>query len=112
MTGLELAESLKRFRKNNKMSQEEMAREMGVSRTMYQAYEGGKSAPSILVLVNFADSQKVSLDYLLGRASNPLPLNSKIEVQEEKDSDEPVDEIESLKERLAKLEDTVAKLAS
>lgn len=110
MTVLDLAESLKRFRKNFRLSQEEMAKEMGVSRTMYQAYEGGKSAPSILVLVNFADSKKVSLDYLLGRINTPRPL--KVEVQDTPIETEPADDIKIIKERLAKLEEKVDKLAS
>lgn len=58
MTTSELGESLKKFRKNYKLSQKEMATNMGVNLTMYQAYEGGKSALSILVLVNLADSKK------------------------------------------------------
>lgn len=89
MTVPELGESLKRFRKTFKLSQEDMAKYMGVSRTMYQAYEGGKSAPSIIILANLADTYNVSLDDLTGRknsnftklpaAPDEVPENSTIQ---------------------------------
>lgn len=103
MTATELGESLKRFRKNYKLSQEEMAKDMGVSRTMYQAYEGGKSAPSIIFLINLADAHNVSLDYLTGRKK------TKTETKEIA-VNEPIANL-SVEERLSKLEATVAKLA-
>ena len=103
MTAIELGESLKRFRKNYKLSQEEMAKDMGVSRTMYQAYEGGKSAPSIVFLTNLADVHNVSLDYLIGRKT-PTPEIKETVVNE-------TNENLTIEERLAKLEAAVAKIA-
>lgn len=73
MTALELGESLKKFRKNLNLSQDDMAKDMGVSRTMYQSYEWGKSAPSALILINLADTHNVSIDYLLGRGTALKP---------------------------------------
>lgn len=103
MTAVELGESLKRFRKNYKLSQEEMAKDMGVSRTMYQAYEGGKSAPSIIFLTNLADAHNVSLDYLTGR---------KIPTTEIKETAvNAINENLTIEERVAKLEAAVAKFA-
>ena len=72
-TKMTIAESLRRFREKFKFTQDEVARKMKVSRTMYQAYEHGESTPSVKKLVDLADDCQVSLDYLAGRTDQPTP---------------------------------------
>ena len=64
-------ESLKRFRKEFKITQKQAAEGAGVVERLYQKYEHGEVAPSVLVVMKLADKFDVSADYLLGRTDNP-----------------------------------------
>ena len=66
-----LAEALKRFRKQQKVTQKKAAEVSGVSERVYQSYEYGKVIPTVTVLIALADFYEVSLDYLVGRSDNP-----------------------------------------
>ena len=78
-----VAEGLKRFRKNAKLRQEDIANAIGVHRQVYQRYESGKVLPVITALIKIADVYKVSTDYLLGRSNTPNPIEEgAAEVQE------------------------------
>ena len=66
-----LAEALKRFRKQYKVTQKKAAEVSGVSERVYQSYEYGKVIPTVTVLIALADFYEVSLDYLVGRSDNP-----------------------------------------
>ena len=78
-----VAEGLKRFRKNAKLRQEDIASAIGIHRQAYQRYESGKGLPMIPVLIKIADAYDVSLDYLVGRHDTPKPSEvSADEVQE------------------------------
>ena len=102
MTTSEIGESLRRFRKNYNISQKKAAEDMGVSRTMYQAYERGDSAPSIVFLINLADVYNVSLDYLTGRNFESQNFSVK--------SDAPsINNSLTIEERITKLETAFAK---
>ncbi len=68
---MELNEALRRFRKQNKITQVQAAQAAGVSEAMYQFYEYGKSDPTASVLISLADYFDVSLDYLVGRSDDP-----------------------------------------
>lgn len=73
-------EALKRFRKEHKLTQKEIAERLGITQQTYQYYEskGGLSAENIAKL---ADIYKVSADYLLGVNDNST--NSKNTVSNE-----------------------------
>lgn len=60
------SERLKQLRKQKDMSQEEVAKNIGISRTAYVNYEAGRSRP-VRKLKELADLFNVSTDYLLGQ---------------------------------------------
>lgn len=68
---MELKDALRRFRKEQKITQVQAANAAGVTEAMYQFYEYGKSEPKINVLIALADFYDVSLDYLVGRSDDP-----------------------------------------
>lgn len=68
---MSLAEALKRFRKQFKVTQKVAAEVSGVSERVYQSYEYGKVVPTVTILIALADSFGVSLDYLTGRSNDP-----------------------------------------
>ena len=68
---MELSEALKRFRKEQKITQKQAAAGAGVAERLYQSYEYGKVVPSAAVLIALADSFGVSMDYLAGRTDKP-----------------------------------------
>ena len=67
-----VAESLKRFRKEFRLSQKDVADAIGKSQQSYQAYET-RSNPSVEIITKLADAYNVSTDYLLGRSDSPRP---------------------------------------
>lgn len=68
---MSLADSLKRFRKEFKVTQKVAAEISGVTERVYQSYEYGKVVPTVTVLINLAEHFSVSLDYLVGRSDVP-----------------------------------------
>ena len=68
---MELKDALRRFRKQNKITQVQAAKAAGITESMYQFYEYGKSEPTASVLIALADHFDVSIDYLVGRTDNP-----------------------------------------
>ena len=70
-----IAESLKRFRKEFRLTQKEVASALGTSQQSYQVYES-KTIPSAAVVLKLADAFDVSTDYLLGRSDSPRPATS------------------------------------
>ncbi len=68
---MELNEAFRRARKQRKITQVQAAKAAGVTESMYQFYEYGKSEPTASVLISLADYFDVSLDYLVGRSDNP-----------------------------------------
>ena len=65
---------LKELRKLNKLTQEEVAKTLNVSRATYNGYELGKYEPNIESLCILANLYNVSLDTLLGRDTKLLNL--------------------------------------
>ena len=61
-----LSKKLILLRQQNKLSQSEVARRIGVSHSAVSAYEAEEISPSLETLVKFADLYHVSTDYLLG----------------------------------------------
>ena len=61
------SERLKEERKKAKLTQEDIAKQLGITRSAYTLYETEKTQPSIETATKLADILKVSLDYLVGR---------------------------------------------
>lgn len=65
---LAFAEIIKQLRKSSKMSQTQVAKELGITYQSYQAYEHGISQPSLENFIKLANLFEVSLDYLVGKS--------------------------------------------
>ncbi|MGE7113966.1 helix-turn-helix transcriptional regulator [Lysinibacillus sp. NPDC047702] len=63
---MDLCNNLIRFRKNLKLSQEEMAKKIDVARATYGAYERGTREPDIDTLTKLAEVFEISIDELVG----------------------------------------------
>lgn len=63
---------LKALRKSQKITQESLAKIIGVERSSVGKYEANNVIPSIDVLNRIADYFNVSVDYLLGRETNDI----------------------------------------
>ena len=66
-----LPESLKRFRKEFKVTQKQAAQSADIAERLYQKYEYGEVVPSVTFMLTLADKFNVSTDYLLGRTDVP-----------------------------------------
>ena len=71
--------NLKRLRTRRKLSQEDMATYLGITRQGYSKYENDKSEPSLQMLMRIADLFEVSIDELIGYSSNVDAPSSTIE---------------------------------
>lgn len=60
------SERIKEERKRRKLTQEDIAEQLGITRSAYTLYETGKTQPSLETAVKLADIFQVSLDYLTG----------------------------------------------
>ena len=61
-----IAEKIKMLREQNDMTQTQLAKALGISRSAVNAYEQSISTPSTQYIVEIAHLFKVSTDYLLG----------------------------------------------
>ena len=66
-----VAESLRRFRTEQKLSQKEVAEVLGIPATSYYRYESGRFLPQADAIVALAKKYGVSTDYLLGLSEEP-----------------------------------------
>ena len=64
-----VTEALKRFRKENKITQKEIAEHLGITQQTYQYYESKGGIPAELIK-KIASKYQVSTDYLLGFSDN------------------------------------------
>ena len=62
-----IAERLKLLRKEKKLTQTELAEQIGIKQNSYSDWETGKNEPSLEKLIVLADFFEVSLDWLVGR---------------------------------------------
>lgn len=58
---------LREVRKSKKLTQKELAEQIGIKRNTYSDWETGKNESSFENLVKLADLLEVSLDWLFGR---------------------------------------------
>ncbi|MBR5134129.1 MAG: helix-turn-helix transcriptional regulator [Clostridia bacterium] len=63
------------LRKARNMTQEDVAKALGLNRSTYTCYEIGTSSPSIATLRALAEMYDVSVDYLLARVDIPVTEN-------------------------------------
>ena len=61
------SERLEKLRNDRKISQTNLAKELGIGIRAYQYYEWDQREPRLSVLIRMADYFDVSLDYLTGR---------------------------------------------
>lgn len=62
---MNFGEKLKQLRKNQKMTQQQLAERLGVAKSVVSYYESGDRYPSYDVLIKIANTYHVTTDYLL-----------------------------------------------
>lgn len=62
-----LKDRLKEERKAQKLTQDDVAKQISKSRATYARYETGEREPDIETLKHLANTFKTSVDYLIGR---------------------------------------------
>ncbi len=72
---------LAELRKKKKMSQDDLAKQIGVHAPVIGRYERSEVKPSIEVAVKIADALDVSLDYLVGNTDLMLDKNTVSRIQ-------------------------------
>lgn len=81
---MEISEALKKIRKQYKMTQEDVANFLGISRSGYTYYETGKSMPSIEVLKKLSAIYDTTIDEVIGnRIKNQSSKYGKSAVMED-----------------------------
>ena len=65
-----IAERIKKLREQKSMTQTELARRLGITRSSVNAWEMGISVPSTQYIVELAGIFRVSTDFLLGGESS------------------------------------------
>lgn len=71
---MKIGGSLKRFRKEFNLTQDEVAEAIGIFRPLYTKYEGDKNMPSVDTVMKIAVAFNVSMDYLVGLSDTPRPV--------------------------------------
>lgn len=66
-------DKLRELRLERKMTQEELARKLGVVKVTVSGYETSQTYPSIEVLIKLCGIFNVSSDYMLGRSETYIP---------------------------------------
>lgn len=67
-----IADKIKELREANSMTQNEVAKRLGITRSSVNAWEMGLSIPSTMYIVELARLFSVSADYLLGLDSRTV----------------------------------------
>lgn len=73
---MDFSQRLKQLRKEKKVTQEQLAKIIGVERSSVGKYESSSVTPSPDVLARMSDYFGVSIDYLLGKVSNEKNADS------------------------------------
>lgn len=68
---------LKSLRKENKITQESLAKILNTSRSTWTGYESGKFLINTLLLYELSKKYNYSMDYLIGKTNTPIKLNNK-----------------------------------
>ncbi|MBK9192975.1 MAG: helix-turn-helix transcriptional regulator [Crocinitomicaceae bacterium] len=62
-----IGENLKLLRKRKAVSQEEIAQDLGLTRSSYSGYENGVAEPNIETLIKISEYYDISLDKFIKR---------------------------------------------
>lgn len=68
-------ERIKELRQALGIRQVDMASDFGISQSTLSTWEGGRYEPDLATVTKLADYFGVSIDYLVGRTSNPKTAN-------------------------------------
>ena len=71
---LKVGERLKEFRKENKLTQEKLAKILNMARSALANYERGRNVIATPFLYTICTRYNISADYLLGKINNPKYL--------------------------------------
>ncbi|WP_144526170.1 helix-turn-helix domain-containing protein [Bacillus pumilus] len=66
-----LGDRIRSLREKHNLTQEQIAKKIGISRGTYAHYEINKRRPDYETLIKIAEIFDVSTDYLVGRSDNP-----------------------------------------
>ena len=64
---------LRELRVDNDMSQEDVAKHLGMSQTGYSKYETGAVPPPVEIIIKLSKLYKTSTDYILGITNDARP---------------------------------------
>ncbi len=67
-----IADRIKILREANNMTQSQLAKKLGITRSSVNSWEMGLSVPSTQYIIDLAILFNVSSDYLLGLPNNPV----------------------------------------
>jgi len=89
---------LRKIRKQNKYTQEQVAADIGCLRSTLSNIERGEKDPSLDMLLSLANYFEVSIDYLLGATDFPYPLSEKVLniINQSRDPEELMDTIKKI----------------
>ncbi|MGM0410523.1 MAG: helix-turn-helix domain-containing protein [Bacillota bacterium] len=73
---MEIGKIIKKLRKENNMTQEDLAKKIGITRGAVGLYERGERKIDYKTINKLADIFGVSSDYLLGRVDNEEPVKT------------------------------------
>ena len=80
---IKLAENIRKFRKERRLTQEQLAEVLGVTTGAVHKWESGMSIPDIGLIVEMADFFDTSVDVLLGYKMKDNHIKTTIERMEE-----------------------------
>jgi len=64
---LQLGQNLRKLRLDEKLTQEQLAEKLNISRVNYTRYENDKARPDYETIIAIADFYNISIDELFGR---------------------------------------------
>lgn len=105
------SKNIKKYRKSQKLTQEDLANKLGISRSTLSYYEHGNIEPNIFVLITLSKLMNCSIDSLIGLSkkrkvqdpSIPDESNYKLEESENKNNENFKLEIEEIREERQKI---------
>ncbi len=78
-----LGDTLAKLREVKKLTQQQVAEKIHISRATYAQYEIDRRVPEYLTLEKLADFFEVSIDYLVGREEPKKPILSDLELSDD-----------------------------
>lgn len=72
---MNIAQHIVLLRKENRLTQEQLAEVLGITRGSLSMYEIGKREPDLQLVVRIAQHFQVSTDFLLGVSKDRFPLS-------------------------------------